>query len=602
MTQFSLRAAFAGDNAPAFDWCCAGGEFANADASGISVGIDGHLTNCADLARSLGLGRECTPAQLVREGWLRWGQELPDRLRGSFVVAVMDRRQKRFFLARDALGIVPVCYAVVDEALLVAEGSRAIRAMMGEGPAIDLAQLANFIAGTEGDRSRTFYRGISRLPPGHWLDFWQGGPTISAYWTPARASGVQGAFPDLVDRFVMLFDEALRHAYVPNKTGLLLSGGLDSSMIAGSLAKVLGAGPDVTAVSMTYRRTSDWHDGQHLDALSASLPFTFAAVPCDTHDPLSDLSSQLEALDGPWLSYGHSVTLHAMRSIAQKGIPIVLNGHAGDEVVSYGFGRLNELAMNGQWYELWRLAPVAAALQHESRWDVFSYYLDHVRPVRAIRQRWRRLKNAKPGGKGQGGLLNDDAMRLVHDAFGPPNRPAMQYRHHDERSLHEAALSSPLQAGAFEVLAHASRAIGVETRMPFADRDLVEFSLGLPSSTKLDRGFSRSILREAMRGRVPESVRLRSDKFDFGPAFVRGMMKDPASIHVRLAQAQDRLGDLINPEACRNLQAHVAGAGAQIDVQVAMDIWRLIVAGMWLGSINKNGADDAVPSAVPFRS
>lgn len=596
MTAFALHAEFCGDGSLSFDWRCAGGAFADEDASGVSVGVAGRLSNHAELIRSLGLSSDWNCAELVREGWLRWGYDLADRLRGPCAVAVIDRRQRRVYFARDALGVIPVCYAITDGKLVVAEGSRTIRAMTGAAHVLDNAQLASCIAGGEGDTSRTFFKGISRLPPGCWLEFRQDGLEIGTYWSPARAPAINGEFDELVARFAMLFDKAVGHAYVPGRTGLLLSGGLDSSMIAGSLSKVIGGGPDVTAVSMTYRQTPGWHDGPHLDALRSWLPFSFSDVPCDEHDPLSDLSSQLAAMDGPWISYGHSVTLHAMNRAVQQGCTVILNGHAGDEVIGYGFGRLNELAMAGRWYDLWRLAPVAAALRHESRWDVFSFYLDHIRPVRAMRKRWRRLQNLKSGGQAAQNLLSESALALVHDAFGPSPTLAIQSLHHDERMLHEAALSSPIQARAFEVFAHASRTLGVETRMPFADRDLVEFSLGLPSHAKLGGGFTRFILREAMRGRVPESVRTRGDKFDFGGNFAAGLMRNPTLICTRLARAKERLGGMINAKAIDDLQAQVSGRGAKIDIPAAMAVWRLIVADMWLDLVDQDHSSGIVPS------
>src|SRR5690606_29874523 len=94
---------------------------------------------------------------------------------------------------------------------------------------------------------------------------------------------------------------------------------------------------------------------------------------------------------------------------------------------------------------------------------------------------------------------------------------------HDERMIQEEALKSPMQPHSLETIVLSSRSVGVETRMPFYDRDLAEFSLSLASHHKLDGGQTRAILRRAMAGRLPPALLRRADKFDFYPSFLAAL-------------------------------------------------------------------------------
>ena len=556
-----------------------GSTIAVADESGVTVGIAGRITNVPELANALGHPAAMPLAALLREGWHRWGRGLADRLRGSFLLVVHNSRDRRTFVARDALGVTPAFYAASSEFFIVGTSSRQVRALTGINHQPDRAPLADFLIGGIGDFTHSFFKGIHRLPPASTLDYAAGDLSISRYWTPAAAPDIKGSLSALAEQFTELTDRALAHCHVPGQTGLLLSGGLDSSYIAGSLLHSEKASKEVLALSMTFERDPNWHDKKHLEALRKYLPFTFAELPSDTHNPLAGLDEHLVALDGPWFWLGHSITFAATQKLADAGFPYILSGHGGDEVIGYGRGRLNELARAGNWIDFLREAPVTASLQHNRRWEVISPYLDHIRLVRAVRNRLRGAAKSPPP---MAGIINDDAMELMENAYGPPPSDPITRFDHSERSVHEYALSSPMQARAFEVMDGASDAIGVETRMPFCDRDLVEFSLGLPSEMKLGGGFTRRIMREAMRGRVPETVRTRSDKFEFSGAFVAGLTSNGKQLRAMLDVQNASLRELINHKELKRLQDAVSQTGTQLKREDAFAIWRVIVASKWI--------------------
>lgn len=552
------------------------------DASGIEAAFVGRLTNFDQIAQSLGLSRDVTIGAFLCAAWRKWGDGLADQLRGNFLIAVYDNRARQLYVARDAMGVMPVYYSRFDKSLVVSNSSGAVRARLPHAPALNRAQLADFLCGEESGYESTFFDDIARLPPGHWLKCCEGGLSKKRYWNLHEVRSIGGTLSEQTERFQEIFDKSLATTYVEGKTAILMSGGLDSSMIAGSLMHVMKAGPEVLALSRTYPNERKWNDRPHIESLRNYLPFSFAELPGDGYDPLLGLDLHLRALDGPYISYGHSETFAGKAFLADAGFSGVLNGHGGDEIVSYGAGRLNELALERKWLELWRQTEPLSRLHNTSRWQLFSPYLSHFYRIRLLRQYWSRLaQQASPDHKTYP-ILTDEGKQLVQSGSGQLRNPLSRRYDHTERSLHEEDVTSALYARAFEVMAIASAAVGVETLMPFCDRDLVEYSTSLPSETKLGGGFTRRILREAMRGRVPETVRTRSDKYDFTRPFIAGLLSVKSRMDELIDAHRGILAELVDRKELQRLRSEVIRCGNDIDRQDARCIWRILVASKWI--------------------
>jgi len=175
----------------------------------------------------------------------------------------------------------------------------------------------------------------------------------------------------------------------------------------------------------------------------------------------------LTVMDGPFLRYGHSVSFKLLPIAKALGFTEIYSGHGGDEIVSYGTGRLNELAKEKKWLTLWREVKLLAKTYERNPYAFFYQYRLHFNIFRAT---------------------------------------------------------------SLEVFALCAEASDVTVHMPFFDRDLGEFCLSLSSDLKLRHGLTRYILREGMKNIMPESVRLRKDKFDFSSNFKNGLFADPGEL------------------------------------------------------------------------
>lgn len=538
------------------------------------------IDNAIELARQLGLAAGANFDQLVIGGWRKWGTELAPKLRGAFAFVLWDPVEGCCFAARDHLGLAPLYMNVESDHIAFGQSSQALRAELGRTFDDDSQMLADFVADAWVDARRSFFIGIERFPAAHWGVFRTSGDRREKYWSVADVPR-NVDMHDPVGQFRSLFDASVRSSMSGGKCALTLSGGLDSSAIAASAAAMGAASgdkADMFALSLTYRQTRGWNDAPHLAAVVGMAGLTTQEVPADDHDPLQDMEFWLRAVDGPCLPRGHSVSFQLLSMAREMGAEIVLTGHGGDEIVSYGFGRLNELAKAGRWWRMWRETEAASRIYGQDRILLFRRYLTHIKPLRRVIHRLARHDGI--AGATDGDFLSADARA----AIAPDRyhfRSASGRLDHDERMLHEEVLTTAMQPGSLEVFALCSQAIGVETRMPFYNVELLEHSLSLGSEWKLRDGFSRYILREAFAGDMPEITRKRQDKYDFTAPFIRGLVKAREQVlDLTGARQADRWG-LVNQQRLAQARDSLHHDGEAIGRLDAFLLWRVSILAMW---------------------
>ena len=552
------------------------------------VAANTRIDNGAELAAACGISPRANLEELLAAGWQRWGTGLAERLRGPFAFALLDSNAGLVYVARDHFGLAPLFISETNQFLWLGLTSQSLRAVMDVPPPDDHVMLADFVAGSYLERARTFFIGIERFPAAHWAVYRQGEKSRTQFWSLSDIAAQRDPVAP-VERFRELLDKSVSACVQSHSTTLMLSGGLDSSAIAASASQLDGA--PLHALSLTYRNTPHWNDDRHLSAVAAMTGLEPVEVAGDVHDPFQDMDFWLRAVDGPHLPRGHSVSFQLLKMAQAMGDHVVLSGHGGDEVVSYGFGRLNELAKLGRWWQLWRETSASSQLYGDDRIALFRRYLSHKRLLRPlIRRLGRNVGGQMPI---QRRFLSEDAAReLPADRYDV--RPAAGRLDHDERMLQEEALKSALQPGSLEVFALCSRAVGVETRLPFYDVDLVELSVSLPSEWKLREGLSRYVLRAAYSGALPEVTLARRDKFDFTAAFIAGLVKQREKVLDLTAPEMADRWDLVSRESLTAARESLYRNGTSIERVDAFFLWRVAILGMW-ADISRAPLDNSTP-------
>ncbi|MGE5570728.1 MAG: asparagine synthase (glutamine-hydrolyzing) [Rhodospirillales bacterium] len=439
--------------------------------------------------------RTQTDTEVLLHFYARKGPAMLDSLNGAFALAIWDDAEGELFLARDRLGMKPLCYAERNGALYFASEEKALFAA-GFAAEFDEAvwpelMLFRYVAG-----ERTPYRGVARLLPGHYL-VWKDGRVRTARWwnLGERARALRESLvPQPAEWLVETIDDAVRlcrTAVVP--AGLLLSGGLGSATIAASLAAVGAVG----LASFTARFAEPGcDDGNEAQAVAARCGLDSHELPLSAAEVIG-LIEPATWLDDVPLAHGFEMPLLGVAEYANSRARVLLSG-GGSDVIMGGCARYWPLRwpslLSGSMLPramglLWPNGPAGRL----ARWLA-------LRPTHRLV-----LFNGCE-------LLPPDLEML---GVGPCEFP---YR---EQVLEEARRvypDEPVRQAMYldqhtylpSVVDHTDRmtmGASVECRLPFLDHRLVEALAALPNPVLLAGRRARCLLRRALQGRLPEHVR-----------------------------------------------------------------------------------------------
>ena len=444
-------------------------------------------------------------------------------LRGMFAFAIWNQRTKELFLARDRLGVKPLYYTHADDgSLYFASEIKALLAAKAVRPALNVTALPDYLAnrGTSGDA--TLFAGVSRLPPGHILRWKSGKIGIERYWDVNPGAGPENdgrSVADCIEEWRELFRTSVKLRLMSDvPLGMFLSGGIDSSAIAAVMSGMV-AGP-IKTFSVAF---NDPEANELEYARMAARAFR-----TEHHEVLvepSDFAAALPHLiwheDEP-LGHPASVPLYFVSQLARRHVKVVLTGEGSDELLA-GYYRYRTTLANlaaGRIYHRFTtdairrmvrsiaagVAPhsLARKLSRTFLWrapDIEALYFDNFSVFTRGMQRdlfsrdfWSQVGHANPY----------DGMRHFFDA---PSAASVLQRllYTDLKTyLHELLMKQDQM----------SMAASVESRVPFLDHKLVEFSTALPDRLRLHGWTTKYVLREAMKGLLPKPI-LRRRKMGF---------------------------------------------------------------------------------------
>lgn len=547
-----------------------------------AISADARLYNRAELLEQVRCSSALSDAELIVAAYEAWGEECATRLLGDFAFALWDRRRQALFCARDHFGVRPFVYAEIPAGFCFASESQAVRVISGAAT-IDRQRIADYVAGLAPDDQTTWFVGVQRLPAGHTLLFERGRAQLRCYWRP------QATTPSRADA-----SEEFRHrlsASVKVRTsedsGVLLSGGLDSSTVA---LLAVRTRPKLPTFSLVFDDPGLRDERRYIDDALRCGEFAPTFIDASHTGALDDFDAVLTEHDGPILAPGIATSRQLCRAAANAGVASILDGHGGDEVVSHGFARLSELARAGDWSRVWRNARAESDLYGARHLDVFLAYWVHLGPLRSLFGAANRLRSR--GARMVGAAASPPAWRRWLDpAFARESGIDERWRkaraervgHNTEAAHHVAALGAPIRAHALEVLDRVAAHAGLEARYPFFDKGLVEFSLSLSAAQKLDDGWGRLILRKAMEGVLPPSIQWRRDKFDFTPSLAQTLItRHKAMLDEIILGGAGDLDGIVDKNALRATYRSVAAASGNAKGADVHALWRCAALALWL--------------------
>lgn len=500
--------------------------------------------------------------------------------RGAF--AQIAGNGDRALVARDHLGSYPLFYASVGEALYVASEIAPLLALLPRRPEPDREEVARRLARGVGEHGRTLFRGVREVPAAHALLADEHGWRLERYWRPEPRSGLAEADPAEAAVALRAGVEAAvdRHAPGHGRIGVLASGGLDSSaVLACAAASAHEAGRAVPAAWLGVPELPELDESAFLDDLAAHCQTETVRVPVPS-GPI--VPRALEFL-GRWavpLEYpGGAFFMPVQEAAAACGVTVLLDGEGGDELFGCEPLLIGDRVRAGDFFGAARLVRALPGVPSLN-----------ARALAVVARRWVAPALLAPSVlKTVGRMRSRPAPEWLHGAARDAARKPEEDRwQHDGEPRWRAHLGWALTDGrdAFGVHDHLRRIssmTGVQDVHPFLDVDLIELVLGLPPQLAFDATFDRALLREAMRGLLPESVRLRRGKVYFG-ALLRDALLGPdhEAVDRVLTTTPLELGDLVDRDALIALWRGGPERCPRGALAWATESWRAFAFELWL--------------------
>jgi asparagine synthase (glutamine-hydrolysing) len=520
-------------------------------------------------------------AERVAHAYQRAGVAALAALRGRFTVVIWDADQQRGLLATDVLATRQVYTHHTPGALIFAGEIRDLLPLLAAQPGPDPDAFPAWLVSGVTPAGRTLYEGIGRLGPGQCVAIGGGTARTETYWEP-RFTGTMTATRDaIVDGLRDAILRATEQQLSPGTDGVILSGGLDSSIVTAAAHVAKRAPGGIHTYSAVFPG-APYDESDKIRALTSALGIDARMFEIAPQGMLSQALRYLRDWRAPLAGMGAIVDLAAAARAGADGVGVMLDGQTGDEVLGFAPYVIADRLRHGR---------LPDALKLIDRWP--------GRPPDKLHQKlWLLrefgLKGAAPHHLGQ--RVRD---RRVHQGDGAPwllphlraqesaleDRWAWKRRGPGPlwwRHLADLQIYGPHREPRLEYLRHRAAANGVASASPLYDPDLIAYALSIPPELQFDPGTDRPLARAAMRGLLPEPVRLQRQKADFSPFCQTSVTGADAPGLERVLTAPDALiGAYVDLEWVRRNWA-VLRNGTAAEAPPLGVMWHLASAECWL--------------------
>jgi len=471
--------------------------------------LDGRDELIAEMEKA---GQRRNPAaadcELILQAYAAWDAECVARLRGDFAFAIWDRLRKVLFCARDHFGVKPFYYADLDHQFVFSSVLDCVRLHPDISDELNETAVGDFLLlGMNGEAATTSFRDVQRLAPAHTLTISKDEFRLRRYWTPPVDGRLRyEQADDYLEHFKVLLQAAVKDRLRTDRVGVLLSGGLDSGAIATTaqaIAKESKTPLDLRAYTVVYESLLPDCEGVHARETAEFLRIPIRFLTMDGFEPFEGWANADWVWPEPCADPFFTSLFAQMRMISEN-CRVALSGEGCDNLMTF------EVRPYAR--DLWRRREWARLLK-ETR----QYAGSHSSLWAALGRRAKNRILRKGGASFPSWIAADFArrMRLEH-RWREISKPKEEQVHPIVPTAHSSLRLSNL-AYLFEHENPGVTREPVEVRYPFLDLRLVNFLLSIPPFPWF---YEKALLREAMAGRLPESIRRRPKTPFTGEPFV----------------------------------------------------------------------------------
>lgn len=496
-------------------------------ASGLLITADARIDNREELISALSikssLDSPITDSQLILAAYQKWDKVCVDHLLGDFAFAIWDKRHRKLFVARDHMGLRPFYYYSSEHLFVFASAANAIAQVSNVSTSINEGRVADFlIQELEGiNKTSTFFENIYRMPPAHFGLVEKNKISFHRYWKPDPETSLQlssdDEYADALEEALSLAISARLRSHRP--TSSMLSGGVDSSTIAGLARKInqeSGGGLFRTYSGVSDDMSGCVESGYIKQVIDQGGLDPVLLSPSEVKNYSSEIERISRIVENP---FDESWTiLHLIfLSAREHGNIAVMDGMGGDLVAGISPSYPSYLLRQGEIGKAFREINAVRINFWERDMGWVKAYTQAVRPVivphflRRLRAYFR-TNNLKDADYKDSMLSEDFANRVdLSDRW-------IEYRGQRTsgfcpslRHAHAELITVPFQTAAIERYTRLASYCGVESRQPFFDKRVVELCLRLPWQQKAQNGYLKYCLRNVLQRVAPAEVAWRSE-------------------------------------------------------------------------------------------
>jgi len=535
--------------------------------------------------------------EVILQAYEEWGFDCLNKFNGMWAFALWDCRSRKLFCARDRFGVKPFYYYADIRLFTFASEIKALLQHPAVTRQVNEEVVYNYLMwGFLGYSADTFFKDVRQLEPGHYLVVDVAGDIAVKKWWRIDVNADIGDVSDTgarenADKLAALLEDSIRlrlRSDVP--IGTCLSGGLDSSSIVCLANRLMF--DDASASSLVAGDRQKTFSSCHHDARIDERKFIEEVIQRtnaeknyvfpDGEIMWQDLPSLVRHQDEPFGGTSIYAQWCVMQKVRQRGVKVLLDGQGGDELLAgyhpyYGTFLIN-LLLAGKLAQSFKEAGKIAAITGWPRMTAsaamsaaVSVYNFLPAPLQIA---GRRLNSSLQGTQMHKLVQKDFDKKYFGGSMAHFKGLTGDYCNLQKR------LATDVSTELAVLLRYEDRnsmAFSVEARVPFLDYRLVEFAFSLPSAYKIHDGWTKWILREAMKCVLPEDIRWRQDKLGF-----------PTPQQHWLSQNKSNIRGLFSHRDCMcSGYINTTRIGGDLDALLQSDasaaaFWRIINLELWM--------------------
>lgn len=529
--------------------------------------FNGEIYNYIELRQELELTRRYhfrtkTDTEVLLNAYREWGKECLHRFNGMFAFVIYDKKTRKLFAARDRFGIKPFYYHLDQNRIIFASEQRAILTFLRNRTPNRKAIFEYLVYNRTDQGDYTFFRDIGKLPHGSRATMKNGELKVEKWYE--LKDQLKEPFSE-AQEFYHTFKESIKfrlRSDVP--VGVCLSGGLDSSSIVSVLIKEFNK-RDINAFSAVYEKGEEADESVFINEFKNELKNMFFTTP-SAESLMADLKSFINCHSEPVAALGPYAQFKVMQ-LAKNHVTVTLDGQGADEQLGgyhYFFASYFKFLLNK--FRLLRLIKEMAAYGQKHRSLVAIKYLGLYMAPSFLKDRLSKISHD---------YINEDFYRegtisshLKTELYNPGNLNESLIQHFEFKLEHLLKWED-----------HNSMWHSLESRVPFLDHHLVERTLSLSPGKIIKNGSTKYMLRQAMKGILPEKISTRQDKIGFATPWDKWFktVEFKNLIFDILHSAAFRERELLSREKClKGFEKFIAGK-----ISIPKEVWKWVNLELW---------------------